>query len=190
MNGLSSLMVYGPEGSGKTTQAKRLARRYRLEHISTGDMIRHFAYREKAPFSGACRRILEQGTYLGDRQMLVIVRARLSQLDRQDGFILDGFPRNLAQARWLDRFLDSIKHPRPQVIYLKLDRETAIRRTMARGRDGHDTAAKIKTRINQYRLSEKQTVSYYRNRKRLWTIDASLSIPAVYRAINRHIERG
>ena len=180
-------IFYGQEGSGKTTQANKLAKKLKLVCLSTGDLIRHYAYHEHSKISHACRRILEDGTYLDNDTMLTIIERRLTCADIDKGYILDGFPRNLFQAKWLDVKMAPCRSL-PKVIYLKLDRKTAISRLMRRKRDGHDTRTKINSRLKQYLTAEKATVAYYRRQKRLLIINAGLPIEKVFKEITKAIK--
>jgi adenylate kinase len=99
-----NLVLIGPPGSGKGTQAGRLARRYRIPHISTGDILRQ-AVRDGTPLGQQVGEIMARGVLVDDELMAELVRERLGQPDTAGGFILDGFPRTVAQARMLDDFL-------------------------------------------------------------------------------------
>ena len=171
--------MYGPEGSGKTTQGKIISRKYGLAYLSTGEMIREFSQKKEGALSRACRTILDRGIYLKDRDMYRILKVRLLFKDAGAGFILDGFPRSLKQAAYLDRWLKKQGKKIDRVIFLKIDRETAIRRILKRNRDKHDSLTKIKPRLGSYYRHEKAILAYYRRRKILTLVDGNSSISNV-----------
>jgi adenylate kinase len=109
----ANLVLIGPPGSGKGTQALRLAKRFSIPHISTGDMLRQ-AVREGSPLGQAVGSLIARGELVGDDLMADLVRGRLAKPDTARGFILDGFPRTIAQAQVLDRLMNG----RPLLVVL------------------------------------------------------------------------
>ncbi len=126
-----NIVLLGAPGSGKGTQAKPLAERYQVPHVSTGDIFR----REMTKGSELGRSVQEfvsSGRLVPDALVLEIVSKRLSEADGQRGFILDGFPRTLAQAEGLDVCLAGIKRPLEKVLYMNLSEKEVIRRLSSR----------------------------------------------------------
>lgn len=126
-----NLVLLGPPGAGKGTQAARLAAHFGLAHVATGDLFRQ-NLREGTPLGLEARRYMEQGLLVPDSVTVAMVEARIAQPDAESGFVLDGFPRNLAQAEALDRILDGRHRRLDRVLALVVDREAIIRRLTGR----------------------------------------------------------
>jgi adenylate kinase len=125
---VANLVLIGPPGSGKGTQALRLARRYRIPHISTGDILRQ-AVRDDTPLGRQVAATIAKGSLVSDDLIADLVRHRLAQPDTAAGFLLDGFPRTVVQAQLLDSL---ITDARLVVILLKVDTEAIVRRLSSR----------------------------------------------------------
>ena len=126
-----NLLVLGPQGAGKGTQAKRIASEYEIPHVSTGDMFRA-AQAEGTEFGKRVGEIMAAGRLVPDESTIAMIEERLSQPDAQGGFVLDGFPRNLAQAAALDRMLGGIGRG--------LDADPVLRRDRRGPDDGRSSA--------------------------------------------------
>jgi adenylate kinase len=123
-----NLVLIGPPGSGKGTQAARLARRYRIPHISTGDILRQ-AVRDDTPLGRQVAETIARGSLVSDDLISDLVRQRLAQSDARAGFLLDGFPRTVVQAHVLDHLLGDATLI---VILLEVDSEEIVRRLSSR----------------------------------------------------------
>lgn len=126
-----NLILLGPPGSGKGTQAKRLVQRYEIPQISTGDILRD-AVKEGTPLGREAKRYMDEGKLVPDEVVVGIVRDRLKGPDCQKGFILDGFPRTIAQAEALDRILGEMGRGVDHVIDIEVDKEELLRRLTGR----------------------------------------------------------
>jgi adenylate kinase len=126
-----NLVLLGPPGAGKGTQAARLAAYFGLLHVATGDLFRQ-NLREGTPLGLEARRYMDQGLLVPDSVTVAMVEARIDQPDAQAGFVLDGFPRNLAQAEALDRILADRRRRLDHVLALVVDREAIVRRLTGR----------------------------------------------------------
>ena len=124
----ANLVLIGPPGSGKGTQAQRLARRYRIPHISTGDILRQ-AVRDNTPLGRQVAAMIARGALVNDDLISDLVRHRLGQPDARSGFLLDGFPRTVVQAHVLDELIDGAPL---LVILLEVDNEAIVRRLSSR----------------------------------------------------------
>jgi len=121
----------GAPGSGKGTQAQRLVKHFGIPQISTGDILRkHLS--EGTPLGLRAKEIMAAGGYVDDETMLAIIRARLSEPDAQKGFILDGFPRTIAQAQGLDKLLADLGTPLDAVVLFEVDNDQLIKRLSGR----------------------------------------------------------
>lgn len=121
------LLLIGPPGSGKGTQAKHLTERYRVPHISTGDMLRE-QIRKGSALGDEAASYINEGNLVPDELILSMLKVRLSQSDTEGGYVLDGFPRSSAQADALDRMLEKQGQNVKAAILLVLDDETIVRR--------------------------------------------------------------
>ena len=121
------LVLLGPPGAGKGTQAVRIARDFELPHISTGDILRQ-AVRDATPLGLEAKKIMDAGQLVSDEIMLGIIKERLGQSDARAGFILDGYPRTLPQAEALDGLLGEKATPPVLVANVHVDNEELVRR--------------------------------------------------------------
>jgi len=158
------VLLLGVQGSGKGTQAKRLAGEYGLAHVATGDMLRA-AMAEGTPLGQRVRPIYEAGELVPDDLMIELIRERLQSPDTAGGFILDGFPRTMAQADALDSMLSEIDRPLTVVLELQVPDAVAIERLRKRAAEegrSDDTPDAITKRIALYNQETKPLVSHYR----------------------------
>ena len=126
-----NLILLGPPGAGKGTQAKLLAERYRIPHISTGDIFRA-AIKEGTPLGTRAKSFLDRGLLVPDEIVIGIVSERLAEPDCRNGFLLDGFPRTVPQADALDRYLTERKCPLTAVLDLEVGTDLLLRRLTGR----------------------------------------------------------
>ena len=126
-----AVILLGPPGAGKGTQAREVSRRFGIPHISTGDMLRE-AVRRRTPQGLVAQAMIDAGELVPDEIVCGIVKDRLSDPDCAGGFILDGFPRTLDQARFLDRLLVSSGRWEPLALNIRVDRELLIQRAAGR----------------------------------------------------------
>jgi adenylate kinase len=180
-----NILLLGPQGSGKGTQATRIAGEFGLAHIATGEMLRH-AIAARTPFGREVQPIVERGDLVPDGLMIDLIRERLDEEDTREGFILDGFPRTMAQARALDAMLAEIGRDLDIVFELQLDDEIAVERLLKRAVDERrtdDTPDAITRRLGDYHDKTKPLVGYYRNRGNLVGIHADRPIDSVFAEI-------
>jgi adenylate kinase len=158
------VLLLGVQGSGKGTQAKRIASDYGLAHIATGDMLRA-AMEAGTPLGRRVRPIYDAGELVPDDLMIDLIRERLQAPDTESGFILDGFPRTMPQADALDTMLSEIERPLSVVFELQVPEEVAIERLHKRAVDEgrpDDTPEAIAKRIELYHQETEPLVSHYR----------------------------
>ena len=182
------IIFYGPEGSGKSTQAKMLAEKLKLPYLGSGDLVRKYAEQDSGIMGDVCREALETGHYVADSEMFVLWKVRLKEADVADGFIRDGFPRNQAQALFLAEKLDKYGKKLNLVFYLEVSEGESIKRLSKRGRtnpDGslHDTPEKIASRLKIYREQEADVLAFYKEQGMLKTINGEQSIEAIFKDI-------
>ena len=175
-----NVLVLGPQGSGKGTQAKRVSAEHEIPHVSTGDMFR--AIDDASPLGREVNAIMERGDLVPDDITIRMIRERLAEDDARDGFILDGFPRNLNQAEALDGMLDEIGRTLDVVFFFDLDDETAKQRALGRAHEEgrtDDTPESIARRLALYHEQTEPVVEYYRTTGKLVPLHASRSVEDV-----------
>jgi adenylate kinase len=185
------LLLLGVQGSGKGTQAKRLAAEYGLEHLSTGDMLRQ-AIAEQTDLGRRVKPILEAGDLVPDDLMIELIRKRLEAPEAANGFILDGFPRTMAQADALDSMLAEVDRPLSVVLELQVPDEVAIQRLRKRAVEegrSDDTPEAIANRIDLYHRETKPLVSHYRLAGNLVGIHGDRSENEVFSEIQQAVEQ-
>jgi adenylate kinase len=192
------LILLGPPGAGKGTQAQRLVAKHGLLQLSTGDMLRE-AVKAGTPVGLRAKEVMERGELAPDDLVVAIVADRIQQPDARNGFILDGFPRTVPQAHALDRMLKEKDLELDAVIELKVDEAALLKRiekriaeTKARGESlrSDDNPDVLHRRLLAYRDQTAPLVTYYQLQSVLRSVDGMASIPEVSKAIDRLLERG
>jgi adenylate kinase len=187
------LILLGPPGSGKGTQAQRLVQRYGILQLSTGEMLRA-AVAAQTPVGIKAKDIMASGGLVPDEIVIGIISDRLDQPDAAKGFILDGFPRTVPQAEALDELLKK-KHMRlDAVIELRVNESALLQRVETRAAEMRargeqvrpdDTHEVLTKRLASYRELTEPLVHYYSERRKLLTVDGMMTIEHVTREINR-----
>ncbi len=213
------MIFLGPPGAGKGTQAKEVARLYRVPHLSTGDMFRDHVGRGTA-LGAQAKPIMERGELVPDEIVLGMVEERISRPDCRNGFVFDGFPRTLPQAEKLDLLLRGLDFGRPLILHFVVDPERLLKRLTGRrtcsiggeiyniydcppkvpGRcdnDGgeliqraDDREEVIRERLAAYERQTKPLVEHYRRQGVLEDVDGSADVEAVSRAVLGVLARG
>lgn len=190
------IIFYGPEGAGKGTQAKLLSAALKLPILTSGDLVRDAATNDKGIIGEVCRQALSEGKYVADSEMFVLWKWRLKEEDAKGGWIMDGFPRNVEQAKFLADKIDKYGYQVEKVFYLDLSEEESLRRLIKRGRplhDGstelHDSPERIKSRLAIYKEGEREVLEYYRKLGVLTTINADQSVEEVHTEIMKHFAK-
>ena len=186
-----NLLILGPQGAGKGTQATRIATEYDLPHVSTGDMLRESvaAGTELGRIVGP---IMESGALVPDDLTVALIRERLAEEDAAAGFVLDGFPRTLAQAEALDAMLREIGKELGVVLVLEVPDEVATGRMLKRAElEGRadDTPEAIDRRLENYHAQTAPLVEWYRARDKVAPIDGAPPVDEVWEQIRGVLDR-
>ena len=176
------IILFGPPGAGKGTQAQILVDKYNLKQLSTGDMLRE-AIDKGSELGKKARAIMDKGELVSDEIILSMIRERLENTKR-NGFIFDGFPRNLEQAKALDEMLQQLKLSLDLVIEIVVEDEVLINRIENRARESKkvrsdDNKEVLKNRLNIYHKSTEMIKPYYIEKEKLVKIDGMGSIEQV-----------
>lgn len=186
-----NILVLGPQGSGKGTQATRIRATYGIPHVATGDMIREMKERD-TELGRELREVYDRGELVNDELMIRLIRDRLSRGDTLGGFVLDGFPRTMPQAEALDELLRELGREVDVVFEFQVpDREELLRRMLKRAeeeRRADDTPEAIRRRLELYDRETAPLVEYYRStRGNVVGIHADRSIDEVFHEIEQSL---
>lgn len=187
------LILLGPPGAGKGTQAQRLVAKHGIVQLSTGEMLRA-AVAAGTPVGLQAKEIMASGGLVSDEIVIGIISDRLDQPDMKNGFILDGFPRTVPQAAALDELLKEKHIKLDAVVELRVNEsallqrvETRVAEMRARGEEVRtdDTPEVLAKRLAQYRSLTEPLIHYYSERRKLLTVDGMMTIEQVTSEINR-----
>jgi adenylate kinase len=184
------LILIGPPGAGKGTQAKMLEQSLGLPQVSTGDLFRH-NLKHETELGKLAKTYMDKGELVPDEVTVAMVKDRLSQADAANGAILDGFPRTTAQAEALDRMLADLGGRISVVPHLVVDSEALVQRLLKRAQiegradDSEDT---IRNRMRVYEEQTRPLLDYYRRRGLVVDIDGGQSIEKVQQDLKRAVE--
>ena len=186
------LILLGPPGAGKGTQATRLVQKFGIPQLSTGDMLRA-AVAAGTPIGLKAKAVMESGGLVSDDIVIGIVADRIEEADAKQGFILDGFPRTVAQAEALDAMLKDKGMNLDAVIELEVDQDALVHRIVNRAEEAKaagqpvrkdDDPEVFKTRLESYNRDTAIVAPYYKGTGKLKKIDGMQQIDAVTTAIN------
>lgn len=183
---MARLIFLGPPGAGKGTQAQALAQSFGIPHISTGDILRN-AVSQKTDLGVKAQSYMDKGELVPDQLILEMVRERLHESDVKQGWILDGFPRTVAQATFLDQLLQEIHQSYDYVINFDVPDDILIARLLNRGRQD-DSEQVIRHRLDIYREQTAPLIDFYQQRKQLLSVHADQHVDAVTTEIQHLIQ--
>ena len=213
-----AVIFLGPPGAGKGTQAKQLAAKFLVPHLSTGDMLRDHVARG-TPLGEKAKPIMERGDLVSDSLVLKMVRERIERPDCSHGFVFDGFPRTVAQAQYLGELLKQNGFRRPTVLHLKIDPSLLLRRITGRrmcrtggeiyniferppkvasccDNDGGELVQRpddreeiVAPRLSAYEKQTAPLVAYYKRLGLLHDVDASKTVEEVQQQIRKALHQ-
>jgi adenylate kinase len=181
------LILFGPPGAGKGTQAKKITDKYMTAHISTGDMLRA-AVRNGTELGVLANSYMEKGELVPDGVVIGIIKDRIADKDAQNGFMLDGFPRTVPQAEALSEMLNSEGETIDAVISIEVVDEEIVKRILERQKiEGRrdDTEDVVRNRLKVYRSQTEPLKSYYAEEGVLFEVDGLGAIEDVFGRIDR-----
>jgi len=186
-----NLLLFGPQGSGKGTQAKRIAAEHGIPHVSTGDIFRA-AIAKRTPLGAKVEPILAAGDLVPDDLTVGLIRERLADPDASPGFVLDGFPRNLVQAEALDSLLEELGRPLTAALELLVPDGVCIERMLRRAAEegrADDTPEGIARRLEIYHSETAPLSEHYREQGKLVEVDGGGTIDEVWAEIESVLEQ-
>ena len=187
-----NLVLFGPPGAGKGTQAKLLTEKRALPQLSTGDMLRA-AIQAGTPLGLACKALMDKGELVPDETVIGIIADRYDQPDCKNGAIFDGFPRTVPQAEALDKMLAGRGRQIDLVLELKVDDAALLARVEGRIKDGgpvraDDNPETLKNRLAVYYKNTAPLLGYYGAQGKLRTVNGMAPIPEVTGAVNAALD--
>lgn len=178
-----NIIIFGPPGAGKGTQAQRIQQKYRIKQLSTGDMLRAEVQSESS-LGKTIKAIIEAGELVSDDIIIELIGNCIAEPECERGFILDGFPRTVAQAQALDEMLQHMARKIDHVIVLEVDENALLERIQKRaaetgGARSDDNAEVLKNRLEVYRAQTAPVLPYYESHNVLRHIDGMRAIDDV-----------
>ena len=182
-----NLILFGPPGAGKGTQAKLLIEKFKIIQISTGDMLRD-EVKSNSDLGKSAKSIMDRGDLVPDDIIIAMIEKRIQMSDCSNGFILDGFPRTLKQAKELSELLKILKIKIERVIQIDVNEDLLLERINKRASESEDTRNDdndriLKNRIKVYKNDTMPVIEYYRDLNKLNTINGMQNIEKVFQEI-------
>ena len=179
---MKSFVLFGKPGSGKGTQAEHLSEKYKLYHISTGDLFRK-NISQNTNLGLLAQSYMDKGELVPDEVTIKMLENEIKENTQSKGFLFDGFPRTIAQAESLDKFLKSINMQINATIALDVDEEELISRIIDRGktsnRSDDQDIEKIQNRFNEYNMKTSTLSKYYKDQKKFFEVDGSGTVDEI-----------
>lgn len=177
---MQHLVIFGPPGSGKGTQAKLISKLYKLQHISVGQILRQ-AIEDKHPLSKKLQKKMFKGDLVSDKIVNKIIEDNIK--DKDEKFIFDGYPRNLKQAKHLDEIIGRFNI---KCLNVMVSKKEVIKRLSLRGRND-DEEKNVKRRWKTYKRNTKPLLQYYKKSKRLLEVNGEGDIEEIFKNIKEVI---
>lgn len=187
-----NLVLFGPPGAGKGTQSERIIQKYRLVHLSTGDLLRS-QIAAGTELGIRAKQLMDQGLLVPDEVVIGMIESKLRENQDATGFIFDGFPRTVRQAEALDDLLSQYRTSITLMVALMVDDEELTKRLLIRGqtsgRPDDQNEELIRRRVNEYNEKTAPVADYYANQQKLAAIDGIGDIETIFDLISQKIEQ-
>ena len=189
------IILLGPPGSGKGTQANFIQNKLSIPHLSTGDILRQ-SVKNETDLGNKVKNIMAKGELVSDDLVLDVIKERVSQSDCNLGFILDGYPRNITQAESLNKVLKDIDRNIDKILFLDVDFEVLESRIESRSKENNeekradDTSEVLIKRLEEYKIQTAPLGEYYSNDKKFKKINGMKSISEVSLDIENFLDNG
>ena len=187
-----NLILFGPPGCGKGTQSDKLVAKYGLVHLSTGNLLRQ-EIKDKTPLGLEAKSFIDKGQLVPDEVVIGMVDSYFDQHKEAKGFLFDGFPRTVAQAKALDKLLELKKTEIGKVLMLNVDEEELIKRLVLRGKtSGRSDDADENVQRNRQAVYKKETLpvaEYYSKLKKVGTVDGMGDIQEIFERLSSQIDK-
>ncbi|MDX1638823.1 MAG: adenylate kinase [Balneolaceae bacterium] len=183
------IIIFGPPGAGKGTQAKRISREYNIPHLSTGEIFRS-AIREDMPLGEKIKSYIDKGNLVPDHIVMNMVERELDKEKYEKGYVMDGFPRTVPQAEAFNTLLESKGRSLTALLVLMVPEEELIERILNRGEGrSDDTLERVKNRLAVYREETKPVLDYFQDKNKVEKINGVGSIDLIFNRIKERLER-
>jgi adenylate kinase len=186
-----NLVLFGPPGSGKGTQSENIVKTYKLQHISTGDLLRDEVSRH-TPLGTEAKKYMDQGMLVPDEVVIGMISSKIDDSPNARGFVFDGFPRTRTQAEALDKLLEFKNTQIDLVLALDVPETELVKRLLGRGATSgrsDDNEEVIAKRIKEYHSKTQPVASYYHAHGKLETVSGVHSVEDTFKSLSRHINK-
>ncbi|MCF8233476.1 MAG: adenylate kinase [Bacteroidales bacterium] len=186
-----NLIIFGPPGSGKGTQSKKITEKYNIKHISTGDILRN-EVKQQTELGMKAQKLMEKGELVPDELLIKILHSVMDKNKETAGFIFDGFPRTLVQAKELDKLMEQIDDSIDLVISLEVPDDEVVSRLLKRAEiEGRkdDNRITIGNRLNVYKEQTSPLLDYYAEANKLEKVDGVGTVDEIFNSICKVIDK-
>jgi adenylate kinase len=186
-----NLVLFGPPGSGKGTQSENIVTAYKLQHISTGDLLRDEVSRH-TPLGTEAKKYMDQGMLVPDEVVIGMISSKIDEMPDARGFVFDGFPRTRTQAEALDKLLEFKNTKIDLVLSLEVPETELIKRLVNRGETSgrsDDNEEVITKRIKEYHLKTTPVANYYNAYGKLEAVTGDHTVADTFKALSKHINK-
>lgn len=186
-----NLILFGPPGSGKGTQSQNIVDTYKLQHISTGDLLREEVSKQ-SPLGVEAQKYMDQGLLVPDEVVIGMISGKIDEMPEARGFIFDGFPRTKEQAEALDKLLEFKETSIKQVLSLEVPEDELVKRLVERGQTSgrsDDNEEVITKRIKEYHAKTAPVADYYNEQGKLVALKGDNNIPETFTLIAAEIDK-